>query len=107
MVRAWERGMPATMFVVLLAVVVAEVHGGTPPPYKEYYMQQTVDHFNYQNQDVFEERYLLVGEYMAWRGYVHLSSTYACRVRRVSSRSIMPLGYREQSRSVNRVPTAI
>eukprot|EP00731_Ephydatia_muelleri_P033891 Em0041g4a len=68
MVRAWERGKPATMFVVLLAVVLAEVHGGTPPPYKEYYMQQTVDHFNYQNQDVFGERYLLVDQYFKGTG---------------------------------------
>ena len=50
------------LIVLVLAVVAAEVHGGTPPPYTEYYVQQTVDHFNYQNQDVFGERYLLVGE---------------------------------------------
>ena len=53
---------------VFVGFMVQEIHCGVPPPYTENYVQQFVDHFNYQNQDVFGERYLLVGELLSARG---------------------------------------
>ena len=37
----------------------------TPPNYKELYIEQEVDHFNYEIQHTFMERYLLAGEHSA------------------------------------------
>ena len=34
----------------------------TPPKYKELYIEQEVDHFNYKVQDTYMERFLLSGE---------------------------------------------
>ena len=38
----------------------------TPPNYKEFYIEQEVDHFNYEIQDTFMERYLLAGEHCCY-----------------------------------------
>ena len=32
-----------------------------PPPYREKYFEQQVDHFNYLVQDTYQERYLISG----------------------------------------------
>jgi len=37
----------------------------SPPNYTELYIEQEVDHFNYEIQDTFMARYLLAGELSA------------------------------------------
>ena len=52
----------------LLCFAVAEERAWeapTPPNYKELYIEQEVDHFNYEIQHTFMERYLLAGEHSA------------------------------------------
>ena len=43
------------------------------PPYFEQYLDQQVDHFNYEDTSTYKERYLVSGEYsrhiIIWRGW--------------------------------------
>ena len=38
----------------------------SPPKYVELYTEQVVDHFNYELQDTFMERFFLSGELYCW-----------------------------------------
>ena len=42
-----------------LMVMMAHARAPSPPKYVEMYMEQAVDHFNYELQDTFMERYFL------------------------------------------------
>jgi len=53
--------------LLLLCFAVAEGRAWegapTPPNYTELYIEQEVDHFSYEIQHTFMERYLLAGEH--------------------------------------------
>lgn len=48
-------------FLHVLACVVAGGECGGSPPYTELYFEQFVDHFNYENDNTYQERYLVSG----------------------------------------------
>ena len=55
--------MRVICFSVLASLVcVSALKLGKPPPYFEQYLDQQVDHFNYEDDSTYKERYLVSGE---------------------------------------------
>ena len=54
--------MKLICFSVLASLVcVSALKLGRPPPYFEQYLDQQVDHFNYEDKSTYKERYLVSG----------------------------------------------
>ena len=49
-------------FIVFL-IAISQTDGVKVIPYKTYYYEQYVDHFNYLNTQTFAQRYLIAGRY--------------------------------------------
>ena len=54
--------MMALLATCTSAVLTAPQRAPSPPPHSELYTEQQVDHFNYELQDTFMERYFLSGK---------------------------------------------
>ena len=54
----------AVFLVALTLPVMSKIHD--PPPYKEYYFEQTLDHFNFfpdkYGKSTYQQRYLVQGK---------------------------------------------
>lgn len=52
-------------FLTTIGALTVVVQGApSPPKYQELYTEQVVDHFNYELQDTFMERFFLSGRYI-------------------------------------------
>lgn len=54
-------GMLVCLFGLLGALSLAAEGAPSPPKYDELYIEQKVDHFNFELQDTFLERFFLSG----------------------------------------------
>ena len=52
----------AHLFATLGSLILLARAAPSPPKYVELYTEQVVDHFNYELQDTFMERYFLSGK---------------------------------------------
>ena len=50
------------LLVTFCSLILLVRAAPSPPKYAELYTEQMVDHFNYELQDTFMERYFLSGE---------------------------------------------